>query len=277
MSMRPKPVGWSNPTLKNSGLGLKNICSRKKLGLSGRLGAGSARGVCINSFQLLLEVFFSLGFLLGFEILRSRCGASVFGGPSLGGGLPMISGCSRVFARNFVFPPCLVVLLAVRLETRGKSLFFSPLRQLFGLVFSSNGLSRWVLSCSLILFVVCVVGLVDLMLRLSPLDFVWFMVGQVRAWVCHSDGSSLQVLVVGFKAQQWCRSPILLLRGRDWSLSVDGFDWFALSAFVFKVFFELSFAQALYLSGVDVLVFVAVLCCGLVSLYVLSGCCLLCS
>ncbi|CAH8253060.1 unnamed protein product [Arabidopsis lyrata] len=70
----------------------------------------------------------------------------------------MISGCSRVFARNFVFPPCLVVLLAVRLETRGKSLFFSPLRQLFGLVFSSNGLSRWVLSCSLILFVVCVVG-----------------------------------------------------------------------------------------------------------------------
>ncbi|KAG7565606.1 hypothetical protein ISN44_As10g022710, partial [Arabidopsis suecica] len=43
-------------------------------------------------------------------------------------------------------------------ETRGKSLFFSPLRQLFGLVFCSNGLSRWVLSCSLILFVVCVVG-----------------------------------------------------------------------------------------------------------------------
>ncbi|CAH8279054.1 unnamed protein product [Arabidopsis lyrata] len=63
-------------------------------------------------------------FLLGFGILRSRCGASVFGGPGLGGGLPLMSGCNRVFARNFVFPPCLVVLLAVRRRREGRAWSF---------------------------------------------------------------------------------------------------------------------------------------------------------
>ncbi|CAH8256205.1 unnamed protein product [Arabidopsis lyrata] len=83
------------------------------------------------------------------------------------------------------------------------------------------------------------------------------LVGSVRVWGLSlgwyiaagaSTSFSLKpssVFVVGFTAQQWFRSLVLLLRGRDRFLSVGGID---------------CFARAHAPDGGGVLVFVAVLC-----------------